>query len=493
MKKISLKGASADSIFLAFAKVLTLLFAIISAKILSTGLSLVEYGTYSQANLVNSLGASIIMMGLGDALNYFYNKKHEGMDEQTRYRIVNTVFFLELILGVVFVMLVFLGNGLIMGYFDNPNLKPFLIIVSFIPMLSNSIYFIQILYVSLGKAKIMSLISIIMMIVRIVMIYYAVYVLKELILIYAVIIFLDIINIVANNLVLAKKKVYINPFKISQKHIVPILKYGFPMGIYALTNMLTRDIDKLVVARLEGTEQLAIYTNCSKPLPLDFLVTSFAVVLIPYIVKYVTEKNKGKSVELFSCYLKVGYYSVWILATLLLIAPETTISFLYDDKYVVGKWIFVLYILDSMIRFASMHLILTSANKAKSLMLYSAISLALNFGLNILLYYWIGIIGPAIATTIVAIVYTFMVVRKTLKTLDVKWLDVFDLKEIGWLIFTIVAMWALMVGLNFLLCAANVHKYLSMIICMAVFGFSMLAIHFKKIAATLKKLNSFRI
>ena len=63
MKKLSIKGASWDSMFLAFGKVLSMLFAIISAKIMSEGLSLTEYGTYSQANLVNSVGTSVLLLG----------------------------------------------------------------------------------------------------------------------------------------------------------------------------------------------------------------------------------------------------------------------------------------------------------------------------------------------------------------------------------------------------------------------------------------------
>ena len=75
MKKISLKGASGDSLFLAFSKIITLRFGILTAKILSMGLTLTEYGTYSQVNLVNTLSASILLLGLPDALNFFYNNK----------------------------------------------------------------------------------------------------------------------------------------------------------------------------------------------------------------------------------------------------------------------------------------------------------------------------------------------------------------------------------------------------------------------------------
>ena len=129
MRKISLKGASWDSFFLTFAKFLTILFSIVSTKILSTALSLEEYGTYSQANMVNSIGASILTLGLVDALNYYYNRKDGSIDENLRGKIINTVFFCEIVMGIIFAALVVLGQDLIAMYFNNPAIKVLLPVV----------------------------------------------------------------------------------------------------------------------------------------------------------------------------------------------------------------------------------------------------------------------------------------------------------------------------------------------------------------------------
>ena len=66
MRKVSIKGIAWDSFFLAFSKGLTLLFGILSAKILSVGLTLEEYGTYAQANLISTTGTSLILFVLFD-------------------------------------------------------------------------------------------------------------------------------------------------------------------------------------------------------------------------------------------------------------------------------------------------------------------------------------------------------------------------------------------------------------------------------------------
>ncbi len=493
MKKINIRGASWDSVFLTVGKVLTMLFSIISAKMMAEGLSLTEYGTYSQANMVNTVGTSVILLGLGDALCYYFSGKQSEIDDRLRHRIVNTVFFLEILVGLALAIFVILGQNLLVAYFENPAVRALLPIAAFLPVLSNLIYFYQVLYVGTGKAKLMSIYSLVLIIVRIITIYFAVYVLKNLLLIYIVLVLQDLVQIFIYNYVLSKKDIKINPLKISKAHIGPIFAYGLPMGIYAATSALTREIGKLVVGRMASTEELAIYTNCSKLLPVDVIVSSFALVLVPYIIRYVTEKNREQSLKLFSNYLRVGYYSVWILGAMLLITPQTAISFLYDEKYLPGTAIFVLYVFDSMLRFASMHQVLVASNKTKLLMLYSVGSLVLNFVLSVLLYYLFGLIGPAIAALISSLIYTFLVIRKSMKLIDAEFADIFDWKEICWLLLSIGGLWLVCSRMCRMLELLGVHTYIAMILSMAVFGCGALAIHFKKIREILKNINAFRL
>ena len=493
MRKINLKGASYDSVFLAVSKVLTMAFGIVLSKILSVGLSLEDYGTYSQANLITSIGTSLILLGLGDAVNYYYNKRDKNIDDSLRHRVVNTVFFIELLFGIILAILIIAGQNMIVDYFSNPSLKILIPIISLIPMLGNIIYFYQVLYVSVNKAKMMAVYNLIIIIVKIISAYIAVYVIKNILWIFVVIVALDILLLLIYNLSLRRTNVRINYMKIAPEYIKPIFAYGLPMGIYAMTSTISRDVDKLVIGRLADTETMAIYSNCSKILPFDFLVAAFATVLIPYIVKYVTEGNKEESVKLFSMYMKIGYYSVWLLGAAVLIAPEAVISFIYAEEYVVGKAVFVIYILDSMLRFASMHLILTAASKTKTLMLYSLASLALNFILNIVFYYMWGPIGPAVATLITSLLYTWAILGKTIKVIDSKWKEIFNVKEILIFVISLVCIWIPSNMLYRLLNHLGMNHHLSMIIAMMIFCLISFAIHLKKIFSVLREINKFRL
>ncbi len=493
MKKFSIKGASWDSMFLTFSKVLSMLFNILSAKMLAVGLSLETRGTYSAANLVLSTGASLILLGLVDSMNYYFNSKDEKISASIKARIVNTVFFLEIAFGTVLALCILFGQNLIANYFANPDVKVLLYIVAILPVFQNVINFLQVLCVSVGRAKRMAVYTLTLTIVRILAVYLAVYVLHNIIWIYVFILLMDIINVILYNRELRKQDIKVQPFKISRQYIKPILAFGLPMGIYAATSSLTRDLGKMVVGNMGGPEELAIYDNCSKLLPLDIFVTSFALVLIPYIYRRVSEGRREESVELFSSYLKVGYYSVWTLGTMVLVAPASAISFLYADAYVVGEGIFILFIFDSMMRFASVHLILTAAGKAKNVMLYSIIALGLNLVLNILFYYLWGMIGPAIATLVVAAVYMLLILSDTKRTIKAKWTEVFDFKDLLLFTLTLGVVWFAAFMLNRWLVSLGLHIHVSMILSMAFFGLSILAIHHKRIFGILKKINSFKL
>lgn len=493
MNKLNMKGASWDSLFLSFSKGLTMIFSIITAKILSVGLTLEGYGTYSQANLVMTTGSSIILFGLADALTYYFNKKNNELEETLRCRIVNTVFFIEIIAGFVFAVITIVGRDLIAGYFSNDSVKNLLCVVALLPAFTNILYFMQVLSVSVGRAKKMSIYNLALTIIRLVSVYLAVYIFENIIWVYVSILSFDVLNVALYNHDLKKERVKINPFKISAKHIKSIVKYALPMGIYAVANTLMREIDKFVIGGIGGTKELAIYANCSKLLPLDFFVSSFAVVLIPYIYRSVSEGKRDESVDLFSSYLKIGYYTVWALGIAILVSPTSMISFLYADEYVAGKWVFILYILDNMIRFASIHLILTAAGKLKHVMWCSIVSLIVNLWLNILFYYLWGMIGPAIATVMVSFAYMFFILNETKRTIKAKWTDIFDIKDLIWFSCSLIIVWIAAFFLNKLLIQANLHIYISMIMSMGLFGASILLLHFKRIFKVLKKINTFKL
>ena len=492
MKKISFQGATWDSVFLTFVKFATTFTAIIQTKILSVGLSLTDYGTYSQVNVVISIATSLLLLGLGDAINYFYNNRSEKYGEAERRYVVHTVYAIEIAAGIVLVGIMIIFQDYIISYFSNTALKTILIIVSIKPMLDNLIYFYQILFVSVGKAKLIAFRNLAISILKLIAIFIAVHIFKSIKVIFVALILLDILQLIFFAAFFSRDGFVINPFFGKKKYIKEILAYGLPMGIFSLTNMLTRDIDKLIIGNMADTETLAIYTNCSKVLPFDIIVASFATVLIPYIMKYITADDRDSSISLLKNYLKIGYYSVWIFGTAVLIVSDQAISFLYSDEYLAGKTVFIMYVIDSMIKFASMHLILTASGKTRMLMIYSLISLIVNTVLNVMLFKIIGITGPAAATLIVAIGYAAVILHNTIKILKAKWAEIFDVKDLVRFVFTLCITGLLFGFINQILLKFGMNKYMAMIGVMGCFSLCNLLLYLerlKRVFATINKLK----
>ncbi len=493
MKKISMKGAAWDSVFLTIVKFITIFTSILQTKVLSIGLSLTDYGTYSQANIIVSISVSILLLGLGDAINYFFNDGSGKYSKEQRIQIVNTVYTIELVAGIILVCFVFFARDLIAQYFSNGALKAVVAIISIKPMLDNMIYFYQILFVSTGKAKVIAIRNLFVSILKVVSIFIAVHIFKSVVAIYVALIFLDVLQLVFFASLFSKKEFVVSPFRYNLKFVKEIMKYGFPMGIFALTNTLTRDIDKLIIGYMSDTETVAIYSNCSKVLPFDIIVLSFATVLIPYIMKYISKNQLENSVLLFKNYLKIGYYTVWTFGCAVLIVTKQAICFLYSFEYLVGEPIFILYVIDSMIKFASMHLILTASGNAKLLMKYSAISLGVNTVLNIVFFKIFGTVGPAIATLVVTAGYTLIILNKSTSILAAKWMDIIDLKDV----LTFALGLAMSAGVFYLfnktLLSYGLNQYITMILIMGGFAITILIIYRRRIGGILKSINSLKL
>ena len=175
MKTNNFRGASWDSLFLSFVKIVTTLSTMIQTKLLATGLSLEEYGSYSQANMVVSIGTSLIMLGLGDAINYFYNSSDMALNHSNKNKIINTIFLIEIFAGLSFAFAVVLFRRNIANYFSNYFLGALLIVAAFKPVLDNLLYFYQVLYVSTGRAKTIAVRNLIITLLRIIAIYICIY------------------------------------------------------------------------------------------------------------------------------------------------------------------------------------------------------------------------------------------------------------------------------------------------------------------------------
>ena len=420
-----LNGPAFDSVLLAFIQIITYVANMATAKILSVCFSLIEYGTYSTVNTIITIAASLTLFGLGDSINYYYNGKSQQTDSKTKEEYINTIFFIQFVVGVGVGFVLILCEGLISDYYNNILLKPLILIVCLKPLLSNATHLYQVLFVSSGKAKLIAVRNLIISVVKVLVVIIAAVLSNNIALIFIFLVLLDLVQLVTFKLIFGNIRFKVKPFHFDSSKLLPVLKYTIPMGVYFVTTTLMREIDKLVIGRMSSTEELAIYSNCAKTLPVNILVSALATVLVPYIMKSVSSKEYPLTAKILRQYFSIGYLSVWMFSGALILCAPEAINFFYASEYVAGLPVFVLYILDGMIQFAGVHLVLAASGDSKYLMITSLSLLGLNAVLSVVLHIvfqglGMALIGPALATVLISVMYVCILYCKTSRILQLK-------------------------------------------------------------------------
>ena len=491
MKKHKLSGGMAlDSVFLTATKLITSLISIIITKLLAVEFSLHDYGTYSQAMLIVSTATSLSILGLSDGVNFFYNGCE---DKKQRCKNVNTVFAIQCIVGLVCAGVIVGFSGILTAYFDNPALKGIYIFIMFMPMLSNMLAMYQVLFVSIGKAKIIAIKNFIVSLAKLAAVALATLVTDSVVTIFAVTLITSAAEIAYFWIYFGKKAFFVNPIRFEKEKVVEILKYCLPLAAYILSNALCRDIDKHTISFFTDTETLAIYTNASKVLPFDMLTSSFATVMIPFITRYIATDSYEKSRNLYRNYLSFSYVTTWLVAFGAIVCADELMLILYDEKYIAGKSIFIIYIFIDMLRFANVAIILRAKGKTKELMGYSFGMLAANLVLNVILFKLLGIIGPAIANLTVTFAMNLIMLIQGAGIIKSKIYELIDFKDMSKTVVGMLLAGGVAVGIKHICGNYNLHYMITFILAYGSYAAIVFVLNIKKVLRLFKNMNKIKM
>ena len=458
MKKLSQIGSNAagDAVILASVRLMTMCLSLVTTRVLSTYLSTFAYGTYSQVLLIVSTTSSLTTFGLIDAINFYYCSTK---DPQERESYVATILTLQNTLGVLAGTIILLLAQPICQYFSNPELQKYLFFAAILPLLQNGVSLLQVLFVSVGKARQLAVRNLVISLAQLLCAVTAGMCLKRIGLILAVAVALNAGQILFFIGSLKRSGCFIRISACDFSLAKGILQYSIPMAIFTLVNTLNRDIDKYVISAVSDTETLAIYANAAKVLPFDIILISFMTVLLPYITRQISEKQYSNAVETYRAYLEISYISTALLAFSVLSAAPEAMKLLYSEKYLSGLPVFCIYIIVDILHFTNITLILAASGRTKLLMRMGFAGLAVNFVLNIMLYHLCGLPGPAIATLLVSMGMGILILHCSAKELHATLRDLFDCKFLlkfgieclgGVLLFTVVQHWLRASGIYYL-------------------------------------------
>lgn len=481
-----MNGAAADSILLTFIRAVTTVVGLVIAKLLSISFSLGEYGTYSQISLLVTTADSLTILGMTDAVNYFYNSSSAPKEKQ---KYLGTIFDVQYLLGATWAVLLLLFQDGVIAYFKNEQLRGILWVAAFWPLFQNLFPMMQVLFIASGRSKFIAARNFVISILRLLVVLSACFITRNIKTIILLLACLDLVQVVVFKFILTRNHVFIRVRNFDKTKLREIFAFCVPMAVYLMTSSFSVDLDKYVVSYFADTETLAIYTTASKVLPFDLVTMSFITVLIPIITRQVRGGRYSDALQSFRAYLRLGYIVTWGLAFGAVVLAPDVMCFLYDEKYLPGLSVFVIYLFVDMFKFANTSLILVAKGKTQLLMIISLSALTANLVFNIPAYLTWGIIGPAITT----IVITFVLVVVQLA------ISAHQLQSNLWALFhwwemLLVVLELLLTGVGVLFFRWLVGEYvtsttLRLILCYGLYLAILLTLNGRRILNCLKDIN----
>ncbi|WP_136313786.1 oligosaccharide flippase family protein [Actinomyces procaprae] len=429
-------GTSTDSLLLAAVKIVTLASAMVNTMILSHSLSLTSYGTYAQGVLLVAVCSDGTILGMVDAVNYFFNR---GGPNASARDYVRTILGLQTVIGLVTAAVLVAARGAISGYFSNPLLEPLIVLLALRPMLTNMMSMLQVLVVSIGRARAIAVRNLGFSALKLTAVLITALVTSSIAVLFIMLLALDLASVLWFWDCFRRWKYLLLPTRPRWALTRDILGFALPMGVYVMTSSVMRQVGALVIGMHEPTERYAVYANASTVLPLDVIPASFLTVIIPIVTRYLGAGRKDLVRRLFRNYLAVGYLTtVTFCVAAMVVAPEV-IQVLYGARYLGGLAVFRLYLITTMVRFAGLSLILSAAGRTRTLMAVSLVAIAANIVACPTLYALLGFVGPAAASVAVNLVMTLTLLRLSLKEIDGGLASAFDVRTLGRYVLTTAA------------------------------------------------------
>lgn len=411
-----MKGSSIDAFLLTIVKVLTTLIGLICIKIISVYFSLDSYGLYSQAILIISTVTSLIILGMTDAVNFFYNNKAQNND-YSRKQYLSTIFTIEGAAGIIGGIAILAFSPMLTAYFNNPSLCGVYAWIAFQPLFQCLFNMLQVLYISVGRTKSILILNLVMAVARLGIFISASLVTKSILTILALTLICDIAQVAYLFLDIRRNNVVISIRDFRKELCSPVLRFAIPMAAYVLINALLRDSDKWVVGYFGTTDDLAVYTNCSRVLPFDMLIMSFCTILVPIITRYISQ-DREQAAQIFGHYLNFGILTTSILVIPAIIFSRDLILLLYSPQYLSGLYIFIIYLFVDFCRFANISLIYSASGQTKKLLNIVVATFFANLFSAVVLYKFLGLAGPALSTLICLIGSTIFYMAGSSKILN---------------------------------------------------------------------------
>lgn len=432
-----------DAVSLTTSKMATLLITTVTSMLLSRFRTFTEYGSYSQLLLVVNLFSSIFMLGLPNSINYFLARAET---REERQKFLSVYYSLSTLLSLIMGAALVFALPLIVAYFKNPGLRAFLYFLALYPwasVISASVENILVVYRRTRFLTVYRVVNSVCLLGAVAVTQWLGWGFSAYMKLFLAVnaAFAVSVYIIAARLSGGLR------FSLDKVMIRTILLFSLPMGLATVVGTLNIEIDKLLIGFLMDTEQMAIYTNASKELPVSFIASSITAVLLPQLTRMLKNGRNHAAIGLWANATELSFIAICLISAGVFTYAEDVMALLYSEKYLPGVPVFRVYTLVLLLRCTYFGMILNAKGKTKDIFYASVASLALNAVLNPLLYWMLGMTGPAIATFISLLVVILWQLFRTAQCTGVTLGKVFPWKRIGLIAlvngcFALVFYWA---------------------------------------------------
>lgn len=435
MKNNIKSGLAINASKLSFSNVLSLSINMLTIMLLSRFISQLEYGTYSQITIINTLAISIFSLGLPNCINFFFARAES---DSEKYFFLKAYFLSITIIFLLVAILLFALSPYIVFYFNNNLLYKYTIIFATLPLMSIVIQSNSHLLISIGKSNkliILTLINNVSLLLSIISvrifnlsftIYIILYITTQAV--YSGYVYIFICK-------LTKSYSSTNNTNLNTNNILAYLKnmlqFSIPLGLGSMVSTLSIELDKLVIGRLMDTSSLAVYTNASKELPLTIIVSSFTAILLPKLSRMYKHKDINGIINVWHSSICIGFTVMIFFTTSIITFAPQALAFLYSEKYLSGLGVFIICTCILLLRSTYFGIILNITGNTKYVFYSSIFALILNFISNFIFFKIFGFIGPAISTILCIIAINTLQLRYTSRILNISFCKIFPWIELG--------------------------------------------------------------
>jgi O-antigen/teichoic acid export membrane protein len=212
--------------------------------------------------------------------------------------------------------------------------------------------------------------------------------------------------------------------------IKTIFVFSLPIGLGSVIGTIRTELDKLIIAGFYNTEQMAVYTNSAREMPVTIIASSLTAVLLPQLVRLLKKDKNDKAIHLWGDVTTLSYTIICFLAIGIFAFAPDVITLLYSEKYISGVPVFRIYSLVLLFRCTYFGMILNATGHTKLILKSTTVTLILDVVFNFVLYYILGFIGPALSTLIATAVSATYQLILTSRILKISFKNIFPWKNI---------------------------------------------------------------